>query len=481
MACRAPLHGIGGLAIYEMASSTTLPLFCLLRGYWVIDGFMKNQQEESTVTWQKEFEQWFDPFLKAFKNKAQRKWGPLYTQGLMGPSGRKNMERIARQVAPDDIQQLHHFISTSEWDPEPLEEVLSHKADELVGGEQSYLIVDDTALVKKGSHSVGVAHQYCGQLGKSANCQQLVTLTLAYGEVPVPISLRLYLPEAWAGDSRRRSRADVPDEIMFRCKWQISIEQIERGMNAGLRFGVVLADAGYGAIGQFRQGLSALGLTWCVGILSSQHVYPKDVKVVAPPKIRRAGRPFKHPMPSRRAVSAEKAFEKMGPGAFRTLSWRKGTKGSLKAKFAAVRVRVADGPPMARGRHLPGEEVWLICERRSTGDIKYYLSNQPETIPLRVLAGTIKARWACEQAHQQMKQELGLDHFEGRSWNGLHHHALMTMISFAYLQHLRMKRKKNVTHRTTSTANTTGNPKDDHREIIFGSHLPTLQSDVLLS
>jgi SRSO17 transposase len=188
---------------------------------------------------------------------------------------------------------------------------------------------------------------------------------------------------------------------------------------------------------EFRQALSARGLAWAVGIPRHQKVYPRDVELVFP--IAGRGRPRKRHVPNVLSVSAE---DMLAHAKWRTLAWRKGTKGPLKARFAAVRVRVADGPPQRIGdkgmQHMPGEEVWLVGERRASGEQKYYLANLPADANLKTLAATIKARWVCEQAHQQLKEELGLDHFEGRSWRGLHRHALMTMIAYAFLQHLRL-------------------------------------------
>ena len=188
---------------------------------------------------------------------------------------------------------------------------------------------------------------------------------------------------------------------------------------------------------EFRQALSARGLAWAVGIPRHQKVYPSDVELVFP--VAGRGRPRKRHVPNVLSVSAE---DMLAHAKWRTLAWCKGTKGPLKARFAAVRVRVADGPPQRIGdkgmQHMPGEEVWLVGERRASGEQKYYLANLPADANLKTLAATIKARWVCEQAHQQLKEELGLDHFEGRSWRGLHRHALMTMIAYAFLQHLRL-------------------------------------------
>jgi SRSO17 transposase len=176
-------------------------------------------------------------------------------------------------------------------------------------------------------------------------------------------------------------------------------------------------------------------------VLPTQKVYPADV-TLAWPERKATGRPRKHPVPSVTSVVAAELIEAR-PEAFRAISWRIGTKGPLQAAFAAVRVRVADGPVMARGQHLPGEEAWLVGEHRASGERKYYLANHPADTPLEVLAALLKARWVCEQMHQQMKDELGLDHFEGRSWRGLHHHALLCQLAFAFLQHVRLGGKKN--------------------------------------
>jgi SRSO17 transposase len=388
--------------------------------------------------WERELVRFSEPFVAALGHKARRRWAPLYLQGLLGPGERKSVQPMAARLAPEDHEQLHHFIATSHWDLAPLEQALVRAADRLVGGAEAYLILDDTSLIKQGRHSVGVARQYCGALGKRANCQTLVSLTLARGEVPVPIGLRLYLPQEWTAQTRRLKRAHVPPEARaFQPKWQIALEELDRVRMAGAHFGSVLADAAYGTCGAFRAGLSTRGLIWAVGVLSTQKVYPEHVRECWPRPNRRRGRPRKHPQLSHRACSVAQMIDRSGR--FRTLSWRMGTKGSLQCEFAAVRVRMADGPPMARGQHRPGEKGWLVCERRGSGEHKYYLTNHPPQSALRQLASAIKARWVCEQAHQQLKEELGLDHFEGRSWLGLHHHALFTMIAMAFLQHLRLR------------------------------------------
>ena len=216
-------------------------------------------------------------------------------------------------------------------------------ADRRVGGSDAVLVMDDTALLKQGRHSVGVARQYCGQPGKKANCQAPVSLALARSEVPVCVSPRLFLPRAWAEDAERRARAGVPEAIPDRPKWQIALEEIDRIQTAGARFGAVLADAEYGKVADFRRKLSEQGFTWAVGILPAQTVYPVDV-VIAPAVRRRTGRPPKHPVPFSRPCSVQAVVAGLPSECWRTLSWRRGTKRDLTADFAALR----SGWPMVR-------------------------------------------------------------------------------------------------------------------------------------
>jgi SRSO17 transposase len=232
----------------------------------------------------------------------------------------------------------------------------------------------------------------------------------------------------------------VPETVAYRPKWRIALDEIDRVSASGARFGAVLADAEYGKAAGFRAGLAERRLAYAVGILPTQKVYPADVTLAFPAR-KGTGRPRKHPVPSAASVAAAELLEAR-PGAFRAVSWRAGTKGPLRAEFAALRVRVADGPADARGRHLPGDGAWLVGEHRASGERKYYLSDLPTDASLETLAALIKARWVCEQLHQQLKDELGLDHFEGRSWRGLHHHALLCLLAFAFLQHLRLGGKK---------------------------------------
>ena len=397
---------------------------------------------DMTLDWKDELGRWLKPFLDRLGHKARRQMCPLYVAGLIGPGDRKSVQPMAERLAPGDYDRLHHFVSAGVWDAAPLETELLSQADRLVGGSDAVLVIDDTAVPKKGRHSVGVAPQYASALGKTANCQTLVSLTLARGEVPVMVALRLFVPENWTNDRKRLERAGVPVEYRTaRTKPEIALAEIDRIIAAGVRFGCVLADAGYGLSAPFRQGLTTRKLAWAVGIPRHLKVYPVGVQLIWPVATR--GRPRRRHIPDILSMAAE---DMLAHAKWQNISWRIGTKGKLKARFAAVRVRIADGPAQRirdKGQqHLPGDEAWLIGEHRMSGEKKYYLANLPAGTDLRTLAATIKARWVCEQAHQQLKEELGLDHFEGRSWQGLHRHALMTMIAYAFLQYRRLRTAK---------------------------------------
>lgn len=428
-------------------------------------------------SWNDELIRWLEPFLDVLGHKARRRICPAYVAGLIGPGDRKSVQPMAARDAVVNYDQLHHFIGSGVWDATPLEVALLAEADKMVGGEDAWLIIDDTALPKKGCHSVGVAPQYASSLGKTANCQSLVSMTLASREVPVMVGLRLFLPEAWTDDPARMARTGVPkDRQVALSKPEIAIEEIDRVIASGARFGCVLADSGYGSSGPFRQALSERGLKWAVGLSRRQNVYPADVALIFP--VATTGRRRKYHIPDHPPVSAQAmlAQEK-----WHKVSWRRGTKGRLSCLFAARRVRLADGHRhrMHDGRvqAMPGEEVWLVGERRSTGEQKYYVSNLPADTTIKALAGVIKARWICEQAHQQLKEELGLDHFEGRSWRGLHRHALMTMIAYAFLQSRRLKAagRKKKSRRTAASTEYARRQASDPRHLRTGT-APTMPS-----
>jgi SRSO17 transposase len=238
-------------------------------------------------------------------------------------------------------------------------------------------------------------------LGKRANCQTLVSLTLARHDVPIAVGLRLFLPESWTNDPLRMTSAGVPEALQRPLtKPEIALEEIDQLKAQGVRFGAVLADAGYGLSASFRQGLSARGLIWAVGVPKHQKVYPVGVSLICP--VSKRGRPRQNPIPDQLSASAETM---LAGAKWRKVSWRRGVKGPLSARFAALRIRVADGPPqriLDKGQqHMPGEAAWLIGEWRSSGERKYYLANLPAAAGLKKLAAAIKARWVCEQGHRR--------------------------------------------------------------------------------
>src|SRR6188508_1521278 len=215
--------------------------------------------------WEDELERWLMPFLDRLGHKTRQRMCPRYVAGLIGPGDRKSVQPMAERLAIGNYDQLHHFIADGVWDATPLESELLNQADRLVGGKDAVLVIDDTALPKKGDRSVGVAAQYASALGKTANCQTLVSLTLARGEVPIMVALRLFLPESWTGNVSRLKRAIVPAEYRTaRTKPEICLAEIDKVIAAGMRFSCVLADAGYGLSAPFRQGLTARNLAWAV-------------------------------------------------------------------------------------------------------------------------------------------------------------------------------------------------------------------------
>lgn len=376
------------------------------------------------------------PFQRVLGHAQRRKWCPLYLRGLMSPLERKSLQPLAEYVAPGQYAQLHHFVTVSPWKDEQLQSALARQAQRLIGGPDAVLIVDDTAFPKQGECSVGVARQYCGVLGKVANCQVLVSLTLAKNDIPVPLALRLFLPKEWTAEPERCAAVGVPAEHRdFLTKKDLAVEEIDRVRRQGVKFKVVVADAGYGNSAEFRQALSARGLTWAVGVPSTQKVYSTHVQLLTDRRSK-TGR-LLVPIPDEQRQSVAQILHALPPYKWVSRTWRTGTKGPLRARFALLRVRVADGGELHDGSHLPGDEVWVVGERRSSGERKYYLTNHPAKTTKIEIIRDIKARWSCEQVHQQLKEELGLDHFEGRSWQGLHHHALLCMMAMTYLQALR--------------------------------------------
>jgi SRSO17 transposase len=318
--------------------------------------------------------------------------------------------------------------------PGPITAWPDHRLARSPPGPITAWIVDDTGFPKKGKHSVGVARQYCGQLGKQDNCQVTVSLSLANDWASLPVAFELYLPEAWANDPVRRATAGVPKTLTFRTKPQIALEQIRRALADGLPPGVVLGDAGYGIDTDFRTALTALSLSYVLGVQSSLGVWPPGCAPLPPKPWSGTGR---KPKLQRREdehqpVSAKDLALSLAPSTWQTVTWREGSHGELSGRFAAVRVRPSHRDDW---RAEPHPEEWLLIEwpEGEKEPAKYWLSTLPDTTTLMELVHMAKLRWRIERASQELKQELGLDHYEGRGWRGFHHHATLCLAAYGFL------------------------------------------------
>jgi SRSO17 transposase len=363
-----------------------------------------------------------------------------YATGLLLPGERKSLEPMAARVEPFRIgaahQSLHHFVAKAAWDDAALLAAVRDyilPAIEKRGPIRAW-IVDDTGLPKKGKLSVGVARQYCGQLGKRDNCQVAVTLSIANEAASLPIAYRLYLPESWVNDPARRAMAGVPEEVVFRTKPEIALEQIGRAVADGVPRGVVVTDAGYGNDTGFRDGVTALELPYVAGIQGTTGLWaPGTGPLLATPRPGR-GRPPKRLRrdTDHQPLSAEELALGLPVDAWRSVTWREGTAGKLASRFAAVRVRPAHGD-MARTEPRP--EEWFLVEwpEGEKEPTKYWLSTLPATAMLEELVATAKLRWRIERDFEELKQELGLGHFEGRGWRGFHHHAALCIAAYGFL------------------------------------------------
>ena len=368
--------------------------------------------------------------------------GPLneYCTGLLLPGERKSVEPMAARIAPGEVgakhQSLHHFVANAPWDEAKL--IASVRsfvlpAMEKVASVRAW-IIDDTGMPKKGKHSVGVARQYCGELGKQDNCQVAVTLSVASDHASLPVALRLYLPETWANNEAQRAKAGVPDDIAFQTKPQIALDQIEQAIDDGVPPGVVLADAGYGNDTAFRRGIDTLGLTYVVGVQGSTSVWAPGTAPMGPRKWSGKGRPTKllRRDDKVKPVKISGLAKDLPRKAWKTVRWREGSNGALAGRFAAVRIR-----PSHRDywRSEPWPEEWLLIEwpAGEKGSTKYWLSTLPSDTSLAVLVRTAKLRWRIERDFQDLKQEIGLDHYEGRGWRGFHHHAALSIAAYGFL------------------------------------------------
>jgi SRSO17 transposase len=364
-----------------------------------------------------------------------------YCTGLLLPVKRKSVEPMAAQLAPTRVrsehQRLHHFVADAAWsDSAVLAAVRDYVLENVVPrvGAPEALLIDDTGFPKQGTHSVGVARQYCGQLGKQDNCQVAASISLANEAFSLPVAYQLYLPKEWAEDPERRKLAKVPEKVAFATKPTLALQLLEQLQGVAGLPKLVVVDAGYGVDTAFRQRLTTLGFSYVVGITGTVSVWPEGQTPLPPKpwsgrglKPKRLRRDAEHQPLSARALAMQLPRRR-----FHTVTWREGTNSVLSSRFAALRVRCAHRDHL---RVEPHPEQWLLIEW-PTGEAaptKYFLSTLPAATALKELVRVAKLRWRIERDYQELKQELGLGHFEGRSWRGFHHHASLCIAAYAFL------------------------------------------------
>ena len=368
--------------------------------------------------------------------------GPMrdYCTGLLLPAERKSVEPMAAMTAPGRTaaqhQSLLHFVGQSNWSDD---KVLSKVRDIVLPeiekhGPISAWIIDDTGFPKKGRHSVGVSRQYCGQLGKQDNCQVAVSLSIASEHASLPVAYRLYLPKVWTDDAERREKVGVPGDVIFKTKPEIALDQLKWACNAGLPRGIVLIDAGYGVNTDFRIEITALGLRYAVGVSPNATVWTPGRVALPPKQPKGRGRPAVRPQrdETHQPVSLIALALKLPPNSWQTITWREGTNTPLGSRFARVRIRAAHDLQTPTDQ-IP--EEWLVIEWPDDEDepTRYWFSTLDETISFTELVGSIKLRWRIERDYLELKQEVGLGHFEGRGWRGFHHHATLCIAAYGFL------------------------------------------------
>lgn len=368
--------------------------------------------------------------------------GPLrnYCTGLLLDGERKSVEPMAARIAPDQVQRmhesLHHFVAQSPWsDADMLRQVRNYVLPAMQkNGPVTALIVDETGVVKRGTHSVGVARQYCGRVGKKENCQVAVSLSVATASASLPIVWRLYLPEEWAYDAARRQEADIPQEVQFQTKPQIALAQIRQAVEDGVPGGVVLADEVYGSNREFRAGLAELKLDYSLAVRSNTTVWALERQPLPPkpwrgkgPRATRMRRDQTH-----QPITVKQLAQELPEKAWREVAWREGSKKTLRSRFATLRVRPAYGDDRQGGLQA---EHWLLMEWPAGAEEPsgYWLSSLPVKTSLRRLVGISKHRWVIERDYEELKGELGLAHYEGRNWRGYHHHATLCIAAYGFL------------------------------------------------
>ncbi len=391
---------------------------------------------------EKRFEAYCNEIVKSLSHADREVPTRLYLKGLMLPGGRKSVEPMAARVHPEDVrsahQSMHHLVAQSEWSDRSLLETVSVQVLPALAQSETekVWIVDDTGFPKKGKHSVGVGHQYCGELGKTTNCQVMVSLSVANEVGSLPVGCQLYLPLEWAEDAERRKRAGVPESIKFMTKGQLARSLITNALEAGVEPGPVLADAAYGDEAEWRDWLSERHLTYGLGIRLGTKVWWGSHQPAPDPVPNRFGRTRVRLVrdETHQPISVQELAFALPAQSFRNISWREGEAGPLSSRFARVRVRTAH-------YNQPREEEWLVIEwpKGQAEPTRYWLSNLPKEIKFGALVNTLKARWRIERDYQELKQELGMGHYEGRNWRGFHHHLSLCIAAYGFLMLERIK------------------------------------------
>ena len=363
-----------------------------------------------------------------------------YCTGLLLDGERKSVEPMAARLAPDRVQSmhesLHHFVAQSPWsDADLLRQVRNYVLPAMQkNGPVTAWVVDETSMVKKGTHSVGVARQYCGRLGKKENCQVAVSLSVATASRSLPIAWRLYLPEEWAHDKGRRQEVAVPAPVEFQTKPQIALAQIRQAVEDGVPRGVVLADEVYGSNREFREGVAELKLDYSLAVRSNTTVWALERQPLPPkPWKGRGAKPTRMRRdPTHQPITVAQLARELPEKFWREVSWREGSKDTLRARFAALRVRPAYGDDRQGGIR---PEQWLLIEwpAGAAEPSSYWLASLPAKLPLKRLVGISKHRWIIERDYEELKGELGLAHYEGRNWRGFHHHATLCIAAYGFL------------------------------------------------
>jgi SRSO17 transposase len=388
----------------------------------------------------KRFEEYLERLNAVIGHVDRREPLRAYLSGLLLPGERKSVEPMAAKLDPLHVrarhQSMHHFVSTAPWAEGDLLRVARDTALSQMERHAPVAawVIDDTGIPKKGSFSVGVAHQYCGVLGKSANCQVAVTVSLVNALMSVPYGFRLYVPETWAKDFERRQAAGIPKDLRFQTKWEISLDQIDDLLREDLPLAPVVADAGYGVVTAFRDGLTQRGLSYSVGISEDTSLWlPGEEPLPAAPW-KGHGRPTRllRRSTEHRPVAAKELAKQLPRSAWKVVRWREGTKGTLSSRFAAVRTRPAHRD---YERAQPRELEWLLIEwpLAEKAPTRFWLSTVPDDVEIADLVRLTKIRWRIERDFQELKDELGLDHYEGRGWRGFHHHGALCIAAYAFL------------------------------------------------